>query len=136
VEKTLKGTIVVYSLTDGVGRIRLDDGEELRFSRRAMQGIVPAVGLRVAIGATEPYPLGGRRALLISLAQDRGDYEALRAQFERAQGEVMRRDLGRRAAEFELPPSAIQSALAERLAGTRSARTGRKPSRPRTESPS
>jgi hypothetical protein len=122
VGRPLEGTIVAYSLTDGVGRIRLDDGEELRFSVRAMQNIVPAVGLRVVIGATEPYPLGGRRALAITLGADRSTYEQLRAEYDRAQGEVMRRELGRRAAEFELPPSAIQPALSP---GPRRATTAR-----------
>jgi len=115
VTRPLEGTIVAYSLTDGVGRIQLDDGEELRFSVRAMQGIVPAVGLRVTIGATEPYPLGGRRALQIGLAEDKRSYERRRREFEAAQGEVMRNELGRRAEEYGLPVESVASALGAAL---------------------
>lgn len=110
--KPLEGTIVAYAISDGVGRIELDDGEELRFSLRSLKGVVPAVGVRVAIGATEPYPLGGRRALDITLADDAG-YQKLKKQFEKAQGEAMRRDLGRRADEFELPVNALKKSLTQ-----------------------
>ena len=101
--KSLEGTIVAYEITDGVGRIELDDGEELRFSIRALRGMVPAVGVRVEVGATEPHPLGGLRALDVTLADDKASYEKRRKQFEKAQGEIMRRDLGRRADEFQMP---------------------------------
>lgn len=127
--KPLEGTIVVYAIADGVGRIRLDDGEELRFGVRALQGIVPAVGLRVEVGDTEPYPLGGRRALAVTLAEDKAVYEKHRKAFEKAQGEVMRRDLGRRAEEFDLTSRDIKAAAEQvglKRAGTvRRAGTGR-----------
>jgi hypothetical protein len=111
VANALEGTIVSYAITDGVGRIELDDGEELRFSIRAMRGVVPAVGLRVSVNATEPHPLGGRRALDVSLADDAREYAKLRKQFDKAQGEAMRRDLGRRADEFQMPVKALEKAL-------------------------
>lgn len=110
--KPLEGTIVAYAMSDGVGRIQLDDGEELRFSLRSLSGVVPAVGVRVAIGATEPYPLGGRRALQITLADTTG-YQQLKKQYDRAHGEAMRQDLGRRSEEFELPVTALKKALTQ-----------------------
>jgi hypothetical protein len=112
VAKPLEGTIVAYAISDGVGRIRLDDGEELRFSLRSLKGVVPAIGVRVTIGATEPYPLGGRRALEVTLADDTG-YDRLKKQFQKAQGEVMRRDLGRRADEFQMPVAELKKALTD-----------------------
>jgi hypothetical protein len=112
VAKPLEGTIVAYAISDGVGRIELDDGEELRFSLRSMTGVVPAIGVRVAIGATEPYPLGGRRALHITLADDTG-YQKLKKQFEKAQGEAMRSDLGRRSEEFQMPVTALKKSLTQ-----------------------
>jgi len=112
VAKALEGTIVAYAITDGIGRIELDDGEELRFSLRSLRGVVPAIGVRVAIGATEPYPLGGRRALDVTLADETG-YDRLKKQFQQAQGVAMRRDLGRRADEFEMPVTALKKALTQ-----------------------
>lgn len=109
--KPLEGTIVAYEITDGVGRIELDSGEELRFSIRALKGLVPAVGVRVQVGATEPHPLGGLRALDVTLADDKASYEKRRKQFEKAQGEIMRRDLGRRADEFQMPVAALKKAM-------------------------
>jgi hypothetical protein len=112
VAKPLEGTIVAYAISDGVGRIQLDDGEELRFSLKALKGVVPAIGVRVLIGDTEPYPLGGRRALDIGLADEAG-YLRLKKQYEKAHGEAMRRDLGRRADEFQMPVTALKKALTE-----------------------
>jgi hypothetical protein len=112
VGKPLEGTIVAYAISDGIGRIRLDDGEELRFSLRSLRGVVPAIGVRVAIGATEAYPLGGRRALEVTLADD-ADYQRLKKQYDRAHGEAMRRDLGRRADEFEMPVTALKKSLVQ-----------------------
>jgi len=112
VAKPLEGTIVAYAISDGVGRIQLDDGEELRFSLKALKGVVPAVGVRVLIGATEPYPLGGRRALDIGLADEAG-YQRLKKQYEKSLGETMRRDLGRRADEFQMPVTALKKSLTE-----------------------
>lgn len=109
--KSLEGTIVAYEISDGVGRIELDDGEELRFSIRALRGMVPAVGVRVEVGSTEPHPLGGLRALDVTLADDKASYEKHRKQFEKAQGEIMRRDLGRRADEFQMPVAAVKKAM-------------------------
>ncbi|HEU5058471.1 MAG TPA: hypothetical protein VFU21_18190 [Kofleriaceae bacterium] len=128
--KPLEGTIVAYTISDGVGRIELDDGEELRFSLRAMKGVVPAVGVRVKVGATEPYPLGGRRALDITLADEAG-YQKLKKQYEKAHGEAMRRDLGRRADEFQMPVTALKKALAQPAESVPPVST---PSRPRGHS--
>ncbi len=130
VAKPLEGTIVAYAISDGVGRIELDDGEELRFSLRSLSGVVPAIGVRVVIGATEPYPLGGRRALQVTLADDTG-YQKLKKQFEKAQGEAMRRDLGRRSEEFELPVNALKKSLTQPAASVPPTST---PARPRGHS--
>ena len=129
--KALQGTIVAYAITDGIGRIQLDDGEELRFSLRSLSGVVPAIGVRVAVGATEPYPLGGRRALDVTLA-DETDYDRLKKQFQRAQGDAMRRDLGRRADEFQMPVTALKKALTQGPAASVPAAST--PSKPRGHS--
>lgn len=129
--KPLEGTIVAYAISDGVGRIQLDDGEELRFSLRSLSGVVPAIGVRVAIGGTEPYPLGGRRALQVTLADDTG-YQRLKKQYEKAHGEAMRRDLGRRADEFEMPVTALKKALTQGPVGSVPATST--PARPRGHS--
>jgi hypothetical protein len=62
----MEGVITSYSLADAVGRIRLDDGQELRFGATAMGKLVPTVGLRVRVLKTGPHPLGGLRALEIA----------------------------------------------------------------------
>ena len=124
--KALEGTIVAYAITDGIGRIELDDGEELRFSLRSLRGVVPAIGVRVAIGATEPYPLGGRRALDVTLADETG-YDRLKKQFQQAQGVAMRRDLGRRADEFQMPVTALKKALTDGAAAVPAASSPAKP---------
>lgn len=65
---TREGTITIFSPTDGVGRIRLADGEEVRFGHSACGGFVPAVGLAVRVDGLDAHPLGGRRARSVGLA--------------------------------------------------------------------
>jgi hypothetical protein len=108
VGRSLEGTIVAYSIHDGVGRIRLDDGEELRFSIRDLDDLVPALDVRVAIAQVEPYPLGGRRAKSITLKQDRTSYDELRRSFEKLQGEALRRDMALRSADI-VPERELES---------------------------
>jgi hypothetical protein len=62
------GTIASWSALDCVGRIRLSSGEEVRFGASAC-GFMPRIGLEVVVAVLEPHPLGGKRALRISLAR-------------------------------------------------------------------
>lgn len=64
------GRIVTFAVGDGVGQIRLDGGETLRFGARVCKGFVPAVGMRVVVTELGPHPLGGTRALAVELAPD------------------------------------------------------------------
>lgn len=57
------GTLIAWNATDGVGRIRLDTGEELRVGNTAMNFKQPQVGLRCDVLTLDAHPLGGRRAL-------------------------------------------------------------------------
>jgi hypothetical protein len=67
--RAMDGVITSYSLADAVGRIRIDDGQELRFGATALGKLFPAVGLRVRVLKTGPHPLGGLRALEIASAE-------------------------------------------------------------------
>lgn len=79
------GEIVSYSLSDAVGRIRLEDGSELRFGSTALRGIAPALGLRVIVTRVVPHPLGGYKATVLATAErDDAAYRAKAAEFERA----------------------------------------------------
>jgi uncharacterized protein YwqG len=60
------GTITSYSLGDNVGRIRLDDGTELRVGGSALRGVMPQAGTRVRVTKVQPHPLGGMRAVEVA----------------------------------------------------------------------
>ena len=64
------GRIVAFSIADGIGQIRLDGGETLRFGARVCRGFVPAIGMRVVVTDVGPHPLGGVRATGVELAPD------------------------------------------------------------------
>jgi hypothetical protein len=67
------GTLVVWNAADGVGRIRLDTGEELRVGQVALayQRLEP--GRRCEVLRTEPHPLGGRKAMQVKLLDETVD---------------------------------------------------------------
>ncbi len=67
------GTISSFSYRDGVGRINLDDGTELKVGTAGLKGIVSfsgeersLVGVRVKVEEVAPHPLGGSRAMKLS----------------------------------------------------------------------
>ena len=67
------GIITEFSYGDGVGRIKLDDGTELKVGTAGLKGIVsfsgeerPLVGVRVKVEEVAPHPLGGFRAMKLS----------------------------------------------------------------------
>jgi len=67
------GTITAFSYSDGIGRIKLDEGTELKVGTAALKGIVsfsdeerPLVGVRVSVEEVAPHPLGGFRAMKLS----------------------------------------------------------------------
>ena len=69
------GTITAFSYGDGVGRIKLEDGTELKVGTTALKSIVsfsgeerPLVGVRVTVEEVAPHPLGGFRAMKLSRA--------------------------------------------------------------------
>ena len=79
------GEIVSYSLADAVGRIRLEDGSELRFGASSLRGLVPAIGLRVLVTRVAPHPLGGLKVAEIARAElDDAEYQAKVKAFENA----------------------------------------------------
>src|SRR5690349_20410823 len=69
----LEGTITSWSTTDEVGRVRLLDGEEVRFGISACHGFLPAIGLSVHALEVSPHPLGGRRAVRLALTDPTQD---------------------------------------------------------------
>lgn len=69
------GTITVFSYGDGIGRIKVDDGTELKVGVAGLKGIVDfsgeerrLVGVRVKVEVVAPHPLGGFRAMKLSRA--------------------------------------------------------------------
>lgn len=54
-----EGEITAFSITDRVGRVRLDDGTELRVGQNALSELAPLVGRRLRVTAVGPHPLGG-----------------------------------------------------------------------------
>ena len=89
------GVITSYTVADAVGRIRLDDGTELRFGATALGQLVPAIGLRVRVLKTAPHPLGGLRAVEIASAETEQDYAHKAATFAQAADAVDRGARGR-----------------------------------------
>jgi hypothetical protein len=111
------GTITSYSLADAVGRIRLDDGTELRFGATALRGVIPAVSLRVRVGVIVSHPLGWLRALEIEAAEEGRSDGAKVAAFlsaASAQAVTSRAQTERdRALLASLDPSEIRSRVAD-----------------------
>lgn len=64
------GTLIAWSQVDGVGRIRLDSGDELRVGQSAFGQLQPAVGHRCDVVEADPHPLGGRRATRVELLDE------------------------------------------------------------------
>ncbi len=65
-----RGTIISWNEGDAVGRVRLDDAEEVRFGMTAARGGRPALGLRVEVHQLQPHPLGGRKAVDLELLDE------------------------------------------------------------------
>lgn len=65
----------ITSLTrDGTGVLTLSDGTTLRFGASACRGFRPAEGLSVRVTEAGPHPLGGFRAMALSLLTDDATY--------------------------------------------------------------
>ncbi len=64
------GTLVAWHVVDGVGRIRLDGGDELRVGQTAFGFQKPSLGMRCHVLDVEPHPLGGLRAKQVKLLVD------------------------------------------------------------------
>lgn len=67
------GIVTSFSYGDGVGRIRLADGTELKVGASALKEVVnfsqeerPLVGVRVEVHTVAPHPLGGFRATKVT----------------------------------------------------------------------
>ena len=62
----MNGVITQWNEVDGVGRIRLDNGVEVRFgATTSVRFFVPREGMRVNVCDIAPHPLGGDRATAI-----------------------------------------------------------------------
>src|SRR5262245_54357303 len=53
---------------DGVGRIVLEDGRELRFGASGCKGFSPVLSARVLVVEIGPHPLGGEKAIEVRAA--------------------------------------------------------------------
>src|SRR5262245_35669115 len=53
---------------DGVGRITLEDGRELRFGASGCKGFSPVLSARVFVAEIGPHPLGGEKAVEVRAA--------------------------------------------------------------------
>ena len=62
----IEATVTQWAAGDGVGRLKLSTGEDVRFGASACP-FPPTVGLVVQVLALGPHPLGGRRATAIEL---------------------------------------------------------------------
>lgn len=68
---------MVTALTpDGVGTLTHSDGTTYRFGASACRGWQPAIGVEVEVNGLDPHPLGGLRALNISLVSDAATHAA------------------------------------------------------------
>jgi hypothetical protein len=66
-EGPIEGIITSWQPDDSIGRIKLSNGEEVRFGHSACVNIPrPAVGARVWVLELAPHPLGGRRAKVVN----------------------------------------------------------------------
>ena len=61
-----RGTITSWQPEDSIGRIKLANGEEIRFGHSACVGLRPAVGAEVWVVEVAPHPLGGLRAKVLN----------------------------------------------------------------------
>jgi hypothetical protein len=66
------GRIVHFDLTDAVGRVRLESGEELRFGASACD-FPPATGIEVEVLASTAHPRGPKATRLRALSQPNVD---------------------------------------------------------------
>lgn len=62
-------TLTQFSLVDGVGRARLDDGTELRIGISALGKIQPIVGTKLHVLGVAPHPLGGFKVSRVELSE-------------------------------------------------------------------
>jgi hypothetical protein len=92
-----RGLLTSFSLADGVGRIRLEDGSELKVGASALQGMAPVVGLPVLVEAVAPHPLGGRRATRIRSVDSPTAAAARGRAFETTLDQALRADAERSA---------------------------------------
>ena len=67
--KPVEATVTQWAPLDGVGRLKLITGEEVRFGASACP-FPPSVGLLVEVLSLAPHPLGGQRATAIGLRAD------------------------------------------------------------------
>lgn len=66
-EGPIEGIITSWQPDDSIGRIKLSNGEEVRFGHSACVNIPrPVVGLKVWVLDLAPHPLGGRRAKVVN----------------------------------------------------------------------
>jgi hypothetical protein len=65
-ELPVRGTITSWQPDDSIGRIRLSNGEEIRFGHSACVGLRPALGAEVWVVEVAPHPLGGLRAKVLN----------------------------------------------------------------------
>src|SRR5262245_9303867 len=61
-----RGKITQFNAMDQIGRIKLDEGPEVRFGASACISCRPAEGLTVFVVAAEPHRLGGFRARIVN----------------------------------------------------------------------
>lgn len=66
-EGPIEGVITSWQPDDSIGRIKLSNGEEVRFGHSACVNIPrPTVGTKVWVLELAPHPLGGRRAKVVN----------------------------------------------------------------------
>lgn len=118
------GTITSYSLADNVGRIRLDNGTELRVGGSALRNVVPAAGSRVRVTKVEPHRLGGLRAVEVLPETNASPEEQQRAvlAYAEAQGTGPQVDRSAMAWVKPDPLSPDQQAWIDSIAADRAAR--------------
>lgn len=86
--RSLPFRATVTALTpDGVGTLTHADGVTYRFGASACRGWQPAVGVEVEVNGLDAHPLGGQRALNITLVSDAATYSA---RFAETQAEFAR----------------------------------------------
>ncbi len=67
---TMIGLITQWRPMDAIGRIRLDNGVEIKFGKTSAKHFMPREGLRVKVCDLAPHPLGGDRATVIEPLDD------------------------------------------------------------------